>query len=72
LIDLDQEFFEIQRAVAHLDLGLKAYRAATQDQIDASRLLESIKTELDKLVESAQAARDKVHSSLSEPIKAEG
>jgi len=72
LIDLTQEFYDIKRAVAHLELGLKAYRAAVRDEIDASRLLDSIDQEVAKLISSAEAARGKIRQGLGEPVTAEG
>ncbi len=72
MVDADNELYEMKRAVAHLELGLKAYRAAARDQIDASRLLESIDDELSRLIESAEAAREKVRSGLRAPASAEG
>lgn len=72
MVDIDSEFYELKSAVAHLDLGLKAYRAAVRDQIDASRLLESIDSEMARLIDSAQAAREKVQSGLKTPVGAEG
>lgn len=72
LIDLTREFYDIKRAVAHLEIGLKAYRAATRDEIDATRLLDSIDQEVAKLVSSAEEAREKIRLGLAEPVTAEG
>ncbi len=72
MVDIDNEFFEIKRAVAHLELGLKAYWAATRDEIDASRLLEPIADELTRVIETAEGAREKVRNALKTPVKAEG
>jgi hypothetical protein len=72
LIEIDNDLYEMKRAVAHLDLGLKAYRAAARDQIDASRLLEPIADELTRLIEAAERARGQVRGGLKEPVKAEG
>lgn len=72
LIDLDDELFEIKRAVAHLDLGLKAYRAAARDEIDASRLLESINEEFGKLISRSEEAQEKIRGALRIPAAVEG
>jgi len=72
LVDLDGELSEMKRAVAHLDLGLKAYRAAVRDEIDATRLLESINDEVAKLAATAERARRKIAEALREPAKVEG
>lgn len=72
MVDLDNDLYEMKRAVAHLDLGLKAYRAATRDEIDASRLLESIHDEINRLIERAEQARNKVSAGLRAPTTAEG
>jgi hypothetical protein len=72
LVDVANEFFEIKQVVTHLDLGLKAYRAATRDEIDATRLLESIQDEFDRLISIAGDAREKVHRGLAEPVTTEG
>lgn len=71
-MDLTHEFYDIKRAAAHLELGLKAYRAAARDEIDASRLLDSIDQEAAKLISSAEEAREKIRQRLGAPITAEG
>ena len=72
MVDVTNEFFEIKQVVTHLDLGLKAYRAATRDEIDATRLLESIQDEFDRLISVAGNTREKVRRGLAEPVIAEG
>ena len=57
--DMDDELIEIKRAVAHIDIGLKAYRAAIRDEIDAGRLLEPINDELSRLINAAEQMKKK-------------
>lgn len=68
LIDLAKEFYDIKRAVAHLEIGLKAYCAATRDEIDAVRLLESIDQEAANIISSAGEAREKIKQGLAAPV----
>ena len=72
MVDLDDELMEMKRAVAHMDLGLKAYRAATRDQIDASRLLISVGDEVGRLIDVAEKAREKISNGLKSPASVEG
>ena len=67
MADVTNEFFDIQRAVAHLDLGLKAYFAAEEDRVDAARLLTAIDTELERLISTAESARAKIQHDLNTP-----
>lgn len=71
MTDLDTELFELKRAISHIDLGLKAYRAALRDEIDASRLLEPISAELGRIVSTANQMSKKINTGLAEPSKVE-
>jgi hypothetical protein len=71
VLDVDDELYEMKRAVAHLELALKAYHAAYRDQIDASRLLEPIDAELGRLAESVERARAKIQSVTAIPAPAQ-
>lgn len=69
--DLDEGLFELKQAIAHIDLGLKAYRAALRDEIDASRLLEPLSAEISRLINTAENMRKKIETGLAEPASVE-
>jgi hypothetical protein len=71
LVELDRNLFELKRAVAHLDLGLKAYRAAAMDEIDASRLLEPMRDQVARLIDTADEMRATIDAALAAPLSAE-
>lgn len=68
MVDVVAEFYELKRVVAHLDLALKAYSAASRDDIDAKRLLSSVDEELSKLIGTAEEAKKKVREGLNGSI----
>jgi hypothetical protein len=66
LVKLDGELAELKRALAHLDLGLKAYKTAALAQTDADRLLSSCRDEVVRIAAAAGEAEKKIKEALGQ------
>ena len=64
MIKLDGDLAALKRAVAHLELGLKAYKTAVLSQTDADRLLAACRDQLTQISSVADAAIAKIAEDL--------
>jgi len=64
LVNLDPELLELKRAIAHLDLGIKAYKTAVTAETDAERLLASCGEQISHIAAAAEEALRKIREEL--------
>lgn len=71
MIELDGELADLKRAVAHMDLGIKAVRVEIREGTDYKRLLSIMKDQVRRIKDIAERAEAKIDAETQKPLPSE-